>query len=120
MESMIRYTNDKQMYPLDETIYYINGYIVFIRRGNGDVNNGYVLLPLNHQYENMDYNDIPVTVHGGLTYKAKEEDGWVIGFDTGHRGDFVPNIPGNNDEPDSYYWTHEDVLIELVDLIDQL
>jgi len=42
--------------------------------------NGYVQLPSNHPFYSTSYEDIPVDVHGGLTYS---ENG-VVGFDTGH------------------------------------
>jgi hypothetical protein len=45
--------------------------------------NGYVRLPEGHPFEVLDYDDIDVSVHGGLTFS---EDGW-IGFDTAHAGD---------------------------------
>ena len=55
--------------------------------------NGYVGLPKWHPWYEMGYDDIPVRVHGGLTYADwyKEEDLWVIGFDTGHYNDNMTN-----------------------------
>jgi hypothetical protein len=70
--------------------------------------NGYVLLPLGHKYHGVGYDDIPVNVHGGLTF-AKEitesnlsfsedlttEDigKWMIGFDTAHHRDDLESCP---------------------------
>ena len=64
---------------------------------------GYVILDEEHPWFGMDYNDIPVTIHGGLTYgeyisqrtikewdtELREDDigKYMIGFDTGHSGD---------------------------------
>lgn len=66
--------------------------------------NGYVRLPFDHLWRTMPYDDIPVDVHGGLTFGnrpamegslfpslavAETDDdtcGW-IGFDTGHAFD---------------------------------
>lgn len=47
--------------------------------------NGYARLPENHPWRNLPEEDIPVTAHGGVTYKD-DETGW-IGFDTMHPGD---------------------------------
>ena len=73
--------------------------------------NGYVLLPKNHKYHGVHYDEIEVNVHGGLTYAVKvtEEllnnkkyplskvlnkkdiDKWIIGFDTCHGEDNQSN-----------------------------
>ena len=41
----------------------------------------------------MEYNNIPVNVHGGLTYSDIDDelDLWVIGFDTNHIGNNINN-----------------------------
>lgn len=56
--------------------------------------NGYVKIPEDHPFYNEDYDNIPVTVHGGLTYADKHDDGsfWV-GFDCAHYGDLLPKSP---------------------------
>ena len=55
--------------------------------------NGYVGLPKWHPWFNMNYDDIPVNIHGGLTYANldKESGLWIIGFDTGHYNDNMTN-----------------------------
>lgn len=76
--------------------------------------NGYVLIPVGHPLHNMDYDKIPVDVHGGLTFGeivTKEMvDRWntdmndtcltnddigayLIGFDTAHLDDTQYNWP---------------------------
>lgn len=81
--------------------------------------NGYVLLPYNHPFYNVHYDDINVNIHGGLTYSSqfepdnflkwtnnlkidgdvtldnfrKFENYWMIGFDTGHSGDSMDSCP---------------------------
>ena len=81
--------------------------------------NGYILLPPNHPFYEIDYDDIDVKVHGGLTFgekfnsthflewiKGREISGditlynfeqfnnyWIIGFDTNHFGDNIYNCP---------------------------
>jgi hypothetical protein len=63
--------------------------------------NGYVLLHKEHPWHGLHYDDIPVDIHGGLTYSSEvtkdglkrlglepEDEGmWMIGFDTCHLGD---------------------------------
>jgi len=51
---------------------------------------GYVLLPGGHPYFGKHYDDIPVEVHGGLTFSLTEGDYHRIGFDCAHYWDFVP------------------------------
>jgi hypothetical protein len=65
--------------------------------------NGYVAVPREHKYFSIGYDDVPVKVHGGLTFghqlsdikkdffpeiKGKaRKDWWVFGFDTAHFSD---------------------------------
>jgi len=53
---------------------------------------GYVRIPENHPWVNLNYGDIDVDVHGGLTYKHQHGDGTWIGFDCGHSMDLIPSI----------------------------
>ena len=63
----------------------------FIRRMNHSGHLcGYVILTLDNDYFGMDYDDIPVDCHGGLTYASDEGSNWVIGFDCAHLGDLQP------------------------------
>ncbi len=50
--------------------------------------NGYVKLPPDHPWHGKDYDDIRVSIHGGLTYAHSKGDKWWIGFDTAHAGDY--------------------------------
>lgn len=77
---------------------------MFNERGWG---NGYVCLPAGHRWWGMEYEDIPVSVHGGLTFANFAEkldwpeidrsrvlpDDYVIGFDTRHYGDSLKRWP---------------------------
>jgi hypothetical protein len=77
---------------------------MFNERGWG---NGYVCLPAGHRWWGMEYDDIPVSVHGGLTFATFAEkldwpeidrsrvlpDDYVIGFDTRHYGDSLKRWP---------------------------
>ena len=67
---------------------------------------GYVKLPEGHLCRDMDYDDIPIEVHGGLTY-GPSENGWV-GFDCGHCYD-TPEI-----------WTLEKTIEETKKMADQV
>ena len=63
--------------------------------------NGYVLIPENNPLHGKHYDDIHVSIHGGLTFSElvdeemaqdwgldKEDIGkWCVGFDTAHSGD---------------------------------
>ncbi len=60
---------------------------------------GYVVIPQGHPFYQMDYFDIPVEVHGGITFGQTIILGaailsdlvgkFVIGFDCGHLGDTI-------------------------------
>lgn len=97
-----------------------NNHIVNIKRGWG---NGYVVIPKGHPAHNINYDEIFVDVHGGLTFSnnvdsLNKEDFpeltnemagcWVVGFDTSHFGDNLEN------------WTKERVIDETNDLRLQL
>ena len=85
--------------------------------------NGYVVIPKGHPAHNINYGEIFVDVHGGLTFSnnvdsLNKEDFpeltnemagcWVVGFDTAHFGDNLEN------------WTKERVIDETNDLRLQL
>lgn len=84
--------------------------------------NGYVLIHKGHPLHSVDYDDINVKVHGGLTYSTligdneiegwgleKEDLGaWCVGFDTCHCDDTLLE------------WTKDAVLEETKRLKEQL
>jgi hypothetical protein len=54
--------------------------------------NGYVTLPKGHPWEDHEYDDIDVEVHGGLTFGQRDKDGiTLIGFDAAHLYDETPS-----------------------------
>ena len=66
--------------------------------------NGYIIIPKGHKLHSIHYDNIDVTVHGGLTFGKSANDlkwkeliskdsnnGWVIGFDTSHCDDTILN-----------------------------
>lgn len=85
--------------------------------------NGYVLLPADHPYHGAHYDEIPVEVHGGLTFSTEVDEvmvedwpelskedigGWLVGFDTAHAYDTISR------------WPKENVVTEAEQLRDQL
>jgi len=81
------------------------------KRGWG---NGYVRIVEGHPFYGMNYMDIPVSVHGGLTFgdnimdNNSFPDGYWVGFDTAHYGD------------DSEIWTIEAVSDETIHLFNEI
>jgi len=70
---------------------------------------GYVKLPKDHIAALIGlYDDIPVSVHGGLTYGEVEGKYFVVGFDCGHANDTLEK------------WTVEAVTEEVKRLAEQL
>ena len=72
-----------------------NGYDCYLRHGVFNAPCGYVAIPEDHPlYEVMydDYEDF-VNVHGGVTFTDRVPgiDGWLVGFDMAHAGDFDPD-----------------------------
>ena len=59
---------------------------------------GYIALPLKHILAGKNYNNMPLIVHGGLTFGDKgdgneRDKGYFwYGFDCGHYKDFIPKI----------------------------
>lgn len=72
--------------------------------------NGYVRIAESHKYYGKTYDDIDVSVHGGLTFSEfikdspNFSDGYWIGFDTAHSGDTL------------MFWTQDKVLEETIHL----
>ena len=65
--------------------------------------NGYVRIPESHPWHGLDYDDIDVNVHGGLTYGHGD---WV-GFDCMHLGDYWPGSPKHWPRNGARQWTPE-------------
>lgn len=81
-----------------------SGFSCFILRNQFGNWCGYVGLPKEHKYYEKGYNDIPVNVHGGITYARKcyppichnpepgmPDDVYWVGFDTSHYDDLSPS-----------------------------
>ena len=75
---------------------------------------------------NVDYSEIDLNVHGGLTYSGNlthlpvDHKKWWIGWDYAHFGDRF----GNRDITDRYYkdhtWKTRELIKECIDAIDKL
>lgn len=98
-----------QLVPYDQSLLYIG-----FAKGYA---NGYVALPEDHKWYSMPHDDVPVEIHGRLTYSAYLVDGstplhfhndlWVLGFDTCHDGDNLGN------------WSRENCYKEVMRLVEQ-
>ena len=98
--------------------------------------NGYVGLPKGHPYWGKAYDEIPVDVHGGLTFGEQGKwfkergylwpnpDLWWMGFDTAHAGDYIPawgeELGGGLTSEPVHYWTLKKVVAETERLAEQL
>ena len=85
---------------------WLNGGNLFVsRHGWG---NGYAVIFKGHPMYGKSYNEIPIDVHGGLTFSHdvnslnresfpeitdEMKDGWMIGFDTAHYSDDMERWP---------------------------
>lgn len=80
---------------------------------------GYVRVLPGHPYERFWYDDVPVNVHGGLTFRcrAKEGGAW-FGFDCAHAWDYT-QLPIKQD-PKAKQWDAEAVQEEVSRLAKQL
>jgi len=84
--------------------------VIFVRNSHRC---GYIGIPKGHVAYNKNYDDLPIEVHGGLTYSDMEKDGlnW-FGFDCIHAGDksASPHIPSW--QRDAHFWTLEETVKE--------
>jgi hypothetical protein len=84
----------------------------------------YVGVPADNSLAGRDYDDMPLDVHGGLTFAAEGgrriwPAGWYwYGWDYAHAGDVIPGIR-SFDEHDKA-WTVEEVEAEARQAMDQL
>lgn len=91
----------------------------------------YIQIPKKHILYGRDYDDCSINIHYGITYSAKkfpyetsfEGEGWVLGWDYAHAGDYYPRIiyyGSNYDENDYTKWTTEMLLTEVQEVAIQL
>ena len=81
---------------------------------------GYVLVPVGHPCERLWYDDVDVSVHGGLTFRQRVKGGSWFGFDCGHCDDWQGWIEnGHAFERPGKIWTVDDVKAEVERLAEQ-
>lgn len=79
----------------------------------------YVKVPKDSIYYGEHYDDIPIDCHGGLTYSRTEEDGYWIGWDYAHFGDYCYSFfTVFNSEERKY--TVNDILKDVKSVVKQL
>ena len=64
------------------------------------------------KYEGVDYDNIPLEVHGGLTFNGKSDrhpDGYWIGWNYGHYNDYNPRLLSC---ADGHKWTTDELIKE--------
>lgn len=91
----------------------------------------YVELPKNHKYYGLNYDEIPIECHGGLTYSDLEgvifpktnenhRDGFWIGWDYAHLGDCYYSMLMPASSSVGKRWTTEEIFKEVKEVIKQL
>ena len=88
------YTSEHKREVLDTG--YFHGFFYYILN-LGTHPTAYIRIPENHSCYKKDYVEIDIDVHGGLTYANNylcvenntELEGWFIGWDYGHAGDYM-------------------------------
>ena len=90
----------------------------------GDHPCSYVRLPENHKYYGVQYSNIDIMVHGGITYSEIEDDGFWIGWDYGQFTDYKGVLGEMNLMLGTPYnakkWTTEEIWEHTKDVIHQL
>lgn len=88
----------------------------------------YIGLPEDHPYYNVDYDDIPIDCHGGLTYGSNNhnvvtelrDNGYFIGWDYAHYGDYMSPLDSASPFFNNKKWTTREIIDECFNVIDQL
>ncbi len=82
---------------------------------------GYIKIPNSFS---MNFNDIYLNCHGGVTYQSSDGDYTTIGFDCGHNGDLIPYMFLDKYEMfgDGYsvYRNKEYVISEVISMVEQV
>jgi hypothetical protein len=89
-----------------------NGVIIHCSIHRNDVKAlcGYITLTKDNSLYGVDYDDINISAHGGLTYQGYDQnENWVIGFDCGHYGDLTPYFLLKEDFPFNSFGEYRDM-----------
>lgn len=104
--------------------WYDEGLRIIIMRGPGSFN-AYIGIPESHPLAGFDYDDIPIKVHGGLTFCGKGKGSyptgfWWYGWDYSHAGDAsFYRITSNSQWPyeTGVEWTIKDIKEDIREVI---
>lgn len=85
---------------------------------------GYVRIPKENPAFDLPYDDVPIDIHGGLTFGSSELNGFKatdnkywFGFDCAHLGD---KTKGSIFKEDGHFWTLDEVIKEANKLAERL
>lgn len=93
---------------------------------------GYVEIPKSSKYFNIDYDNIPIECHGGLTYSSnylrsianEDEERFFIGWDYAHYMDYVGYYNLNEFQPSFSEhlkkFTTKEIVDDCLEVIEQL
>jgi hypothetical protein len=82
----------------------------------------YVKIPMGDKFYNVEYDDVDIDCHCGLTYSNKslrsvDESGWFIGWDYAHYGDYTGSLGW---VPEDKKWTTLEIYNECKNVVEQL
>jgi len=129
MEKTKRYARDFTKYPNSKIVkqWIESGIKVVILACKGSHFTAYFGIPKDHPLAGFSYDDIPLSVHGGLTYSSSDSDVlpsgyYFYGWDYAHAGDrtFFDNLPMDFLEGmgiSEHDWTLKEVEEEVRDAI---
>lgn len=87
----------------------------------------YIEIPKESKLFGKDYDDINISVHGGLTYADDhlqdiKKDTWFIGWDYAHLGDYFgfDSLFDTGINRKSKKWTTEEIFDDVVNAIEQI
>ena len=123
----MEYSIDRRIEVLDTG--YCLGLLYYIMN-LGTHPTAYIRIPEGHKDYKKDYDDIDLSVHGGLTYarnylwisENQKIDGWFVGWDYAHYGDYAGYEEKFPDElkTGGKKWTTEEILKEVKEACYQL
>lgn len=93
----------------------LDGYEYKITNKNGLYPTAYIKIK-ESQFLNKNDLEEYIEVHGGITYSEKEDDGYWIGWDYVHTGDYFALFPNKKNKK----WTTDEILEHCKDVVKQL
>jgi len=127
IEMEYNFSKRNESVVLDEGKY--NGHDYIIMNVHHDHPCCYIIIPNGNKFYEVNYDNIPLDCHGGLTYgshcnpkSGKEDSNWYIGWDYAHLGDhttFDEMFGYGIEDPWHRYFTKE-LLCDVRATIDEL